>query len=221
MAWIARHHAVVSLADVEAFLAGKKPLGQDAVLVTVDDGSPCLLRHALPILQACGIPAVAFVPAGELDRCDHGIASSRETAEARMTWAELDVLTKAGITIGSHGWTHRSLAGMPIEQAREEATRSRECLEAHVGLPVTAFAYPFGRRADYTAATGRILLECGYACAFTARHGAIRVGLDPFTLPRIKIEGGDPLWIFQLASTGALDAWSLVDRRLWWLQAGV
>ena len=127
-------------------------------------------------------------------------------------------LADAGVTVASHGWSHRSLGRMAADEARAEAELSRHALERLVGRTVTAFAYPFGTRADYSPATRAILERAGYRLAFTSQHGPIRPGADPLTLPRIKVEGGEPLWMFRLLVRGGLDTWRWVDRTLWRLQ---
>jgi hypothetical protein len=38
--------------------------------------------------------------------------------------------------------------------------------------------------------------------------------MAPFTLPRVKVEAGDPDWLFPRLCRGALDGWRLVDRVL-------
>jgi hypothetical protein len=88
-----------------------------------------------------------------------------------------------------------------------------------LGTPVTSFAYPFGTRADYNEATAALLREAGYTCAFTSQHGAIAPGADPLTLPRVKVEGGEGMWMFQSLTRGGLDGWRWIDRTLWSLQA--
>jgi peptidoglycan/xylan/chitin deacetylase (PgdA/CDA1 family) len=216
MAWLANNGLAVSLLELEDFLAGRRPLRTSpAVLVTVDDGLVSLRSHALPALVRYGIPAVAFVPAGEIS---DDIDGTGRYAERHLTWAELRAVSAAGITIGSHAWAHRSLARLPAALVREEVCRARNSLERRTGEPVTAFAYPFGTRADFSTEVARILAECGHTCAFTSQHGAVRPGLDPFTLPRVKIEGGEPAWMFPLLCRGALDAWRWIDRTLWRLQ---
>jgi peptidoglycan/xylan/chitin deacetylase (PgdA/CDA1 family) len=219
MALLAREDLLVSLADVEAGLAGTRALADGAVLVTIDDGCPSLARLALPVLREYRVPAVAFVPAGELLEGAGGTPSGRECADDRMAWSQLEELARAGITIGSHAWTHHSLARMPIDEAREAAARSRATLARRLGQEVTAFAYPFGTRADYNAATAAVLRDTGYTCAFTSQHGAVRRGADPLTLPRVKVEGGEGLWMFRALIRGGLDGWAWVDRTLWKLQA--
>ena len=95
---------------------------------------------------------------------------------------------------------------------------SRELLEKLVGRPVTAFAYPYGTLADFDPAVEGILAACGYACAFTSQHGAVRPGLPALALPRVKVEAGDGASLFPRLCGGSLDGWRVVDRALWRLQ---
>jgi len=205
MGWLAAEGVAVSLSQVERCRAGAATLPEGAVLVTIDDGLESLHAKALPILRSHRIPAVAFVTASD--------------AERHLSWEKLREIAAAGIVVGSHSWTHRSLGRLTPREARDEVTRSREHLERHLGRSVTAFAYPYGTYADYDAVSARILREAGYVCAFTSQHGAVRPGADPFALPRVKVEGGESLWLFKLICRGALDGWRVVDRTLWRLQA--
>lgn len=217
LAWLAGTGRAISLADLEAFVAGRRTLADGSVLVTIDDGAPSVHEHALPILARHRIPAVLFVPAGELTDGDGTVAG--DGPDARMTRAHLLELAHAGVVVGSHSFTHRSLARMSLAEASMQAARSRATLEDLLGAPVTAFAYPFGTRADYNDNTTAVLREAGYMCAFTSQHGAITPGMDAFVLPRVKVEGGEGIWMFQSVARGGLDGWRWIDRTLWQLQA--
>ncbi len=219
MATLARLGLAVSLDDFQEFLAGTRTLADGSILVTIDDGCPSLLTHAAPILRRHGVPAVAFVPAGEVGENIGARTAAAEHPDDRLTWRELEELRHAGITVGSHAWTHQSLGRMSIAAARDQAARSRELIERRLGQRVTAFAYPFGTRADFTTETANVIKETGYTCAFTSQHGAIRGGADRFALPRVKIEGGEDLWMFEASIRGGLDAWRWIDRTLWKMQA--
>ena len=218
MALLARLGTAVSMADVEALLHDRREPSAGAVLVTIDDGCPSFVEHALPILRRHGIPAVLFVPAGELVDGTPARGNSEEPTD-RMTWEELRAVADAGVVVGSHAWTHESLGHMSLDGAREQARRSRAVLEQRLGRPVTTFAYPFGTRADYSPALADMLREAGYTSAFTSQHGAVRADSDPFMLPRVKIEGGEALWMFDASLRGGLDAWRWIDRTMWKLQA--
>jgi len=206
MAWLARTGRAASLAQVRGFLGGRRNLDNGAVLVTIDDGDPSVREVALPILRRHGVPAVLFTLAG------------RPEGFAVMEPEALREVAASGVEIGSHSLTHRSMARMSRAEALQEARDSRRRLEDILGRSVTAFAYPFGTRGDYSAETARVLREAGYQLAFTSQHGALRSGADPMALPRVKVESGDPPWLFPLLCGGAMDAWRLVDAGLYGLQ---
>ncbi|MBN2474305.1 MAG: polysaccharide deacetylase family protein [Pirellulales bacterium] len=220
MRWLAKRRLAVSLADLEAFLAGETTLPDGSVLVTVDDGFRSVYTHMLPVLKRHSIPAVAYVTPSLIRESDDLGAGGEpaEADEAYLTWGELRRLADEGVAIGSHGWTHRSLGRMGPVEVRREAIRSKEVLEDRLERRIASLAYPYGTRADFTPTTGNVLAETGYTTAFTSQHGAIRPGSDPIELPRIKVEGGEGLWVFQLLCQGAMDGWRLVDRTLSRLQ---
>ncbi len=215
---LARERLAVSLNQLKAFLAGEAELPCDAVLVTVDDGFRSLLRTALPILRDFAIPAVAFVSTGLLlsSESNH---SSGDAPEPYLRWEELDALMASGISIQSHGITHRSLAQLSTQQAYHELLQSRRILEDRLGVPVDAFAYPFGTRADFNATVAGLAKDAGYQLAFTSQHGPVVPGGDLLTLSRTKVEGGETLATFAALVHGGLDAWRWIDRGLWRMQA--
>ncbi|MGE0446642.1 MAG: polysaccharide deacetylase family protein [Vicinamibacterales bacterium] len=66
--FLAEACAPVSLADVEASLAGGTALPPAAVLVTFDDGCRSVLTRALPILERYRVPALVFACSGTIER---------------------------------------------------------------------------------------------------------------------------------------------------------
>lgn len=212
VAWLASEGLAVSLDDVIDHARGRRALRDGSVLVTIDDGCVSTLDVALPILERHRVPSVAFITSSLVGVGHRGLP------ERYMTWDELRTCAATRMVIGSHAFSHRSLGQMPIAEAREEARRSREQLEAEVGTAVRAFAYPFGTHGDFTPATDAALREAGYEIAFHSQHGAIRARTDGFSLPRVKVEGGEGLWMFKLLAQGAMDPWRVVDRNLWRLQ---
>jgi peptidoglycan/xylan/chitin deacetylase (PgdA/CDA1 family) len=211
MRWLARGGLLVSLDDVCAFVAGHKALPANGVLVTIDDGCRSLYAEALPILRDYAVPAVAFVSAGLVGEA----AVATDHGEPYATWEELARVRDAGVEIGSHAFDHRSLGRMSRDAAREQAERSRERIEERLGKPARSFAYPFGTRSDFDATTDRVLADAGYQIAFNSVHGTIRPGMSSISLPRVKIEGGEGLQMFELTCRGGMDAWRLLDDVLW------
>jgi len=210
---LAESGRAVSLDQLIAFVQGGAALPADACLITIDDGMLSTLTEAAPILERWKVPAVAFVTSSLIGKAYQGLP------ERYLTWDELRQLAASGlIAIGSHAHTHRSLGLMPPDEAVAEARQSRETLSRELGRDVAVFAYPFGTRSDFNEATEKALRDAGYRIAFNSVHGAILKGMDLVSLPRIKIEGGESLRMFSLASRGAMDAWRVVDQTLWRLQ---
>ena len=76
------------------------------------------------------------------------------------------------MSVGSHGVTHRTLAGLDAEDlSGAELTRSKEALEAATGRTVESFAYPVGRPQDVPADAEAALAAAQYAMAFTMIAG--------------------------------------------------
>lgn len=208
MRWLAERGLLVSLEAVCEFVAGRTTLPRNAVLVTIDDGCRSLLTEALPVLRDFAVPAVAYVSAG-LVGAD---AVAADHVEPYATWDELATVRESGVEIGSHAFDHRSLARMSDAEALDQALRSRERIGERLGAPARSFAYPFGTHADFDARTDRLLGQAGYEIAFHSVHGTIRPGMPPISLPRVKVEGGEGLRMFELTSRGAMDAWRVVDE---------
>lgn len=211
MRWLAEKRLAVSLEEATRFVRGEIELPNNAVLVTIDDGFSSVLDIAAPIMRRYRIPSVAFITTDLVGKV-------RITGERYMTWDEVASLSEFGVTVGSHSLTHRSLAQLDPETAAYEAQQSRDELERQLGREVHSFAYPFGTGRDETPRTARLLADCGYTTAFIAQHGSLQRGADLTRLPRIKVEGGEPLWMFKSQCFGGMDAWKILDAVIWRLR---
>ncbi len=227
MRFLAENHLAISLEELEDMLAGRKPLRDGAVLVSADDGFRSVLTQMLPIWQHYRIPAVVFVspalvaeqnPVPRQPKPEPTDDAEPWAAEPYLTWEELTRLQRCGVAVGSHGLTHRSLGAVTPQELAIEVCQSRDILQARLGCKITAFAYPYGTRADFSPTTANALARAGYTIAFTSQHGAISLGNNPLALPRIKIESGEGMNMFRAIVAGGLDAWELADRWLWRLQ---
>ncbi len=79
-------------------------------------------------------------------------------------------------------------------------------------IPAVVYApAAFGTRGHHNDNTRAILRDAGYETGFTSHHGAVRAGLDPLALPRVKVESGDFDWMFRRICMGAMNGWAVVD----------
>ncbi|MEQ9002389.1 MAG: polysaccharide deacetylase family protein, partial [Pseudomonadales bacterium] len=213
VAALANQGRAASLEDIEAFVRGERALPRNACLITIDDGMLSTYEHAVPILVRHRVPAAIYVSSNLIGRRIEG------AEEPYVSWDQLrEIAGMPGITIGSHAHTHRSLGALSVYGARCEAAMSKQVLEDQLGIAVRSFAYPFGTTGDFDPDTDALLRDVGYTLAFNSIHGAIRAGMEPVSLPRVKVEGGESHSMFELVSRGATLPWQLVDRHLWRLQ---
>lgn len=114
--------------------------------------------------------------------------------ELFMGWDQVRQLADAGMSVGSHGQSHRLLAGLDDIAQRRELTESKQFLETSIGREVTAVAYPFGWEGTFTARTIELVIEAGYRLAFSSLEGVNRPGtaaFQPFALRRLNVGTGD------------------------------
>lgn len=131
------------------------------VMITFDDGDKGWVRHALPALQSSGYEATFFVTSDMIGRMPHF-----------CTWQDIKTLADAGMTIQSHGQTHRFLSDLPNEECRTEFKVSRCTLEESTGQPVTAISFPGGRFTKREIVIGR---SEGFQFFHTSRVGLNRL----------------------------------------------
>ncbi len=182
-----RGWAVIDHATFTRGLVDPEALPERAVLLTFDDGYRSMRTVALPALQRFGLPAVLFVPTafvGDTNRFDEGI----EPDEPICDWEDLEALERGGVSVQSHGVTHRHFSKLDPMQQREELVASKATLERHLGRDVDAIAYPYGDEGCDPEAVGSLLTAAGYQAALLYGGGVTSVPVeDRYRLPRVAM----------------------------------
>ena len=118
-----------------------------------------------------------------------------------MTWTEARTLAAEGFDIGAHTRSHPILSQVGSERLRDEIHGCKEEIEGHLRHPVPHFAYPNGRREDYTQETLSALSSAGYEAAVTAVPGNNTRATPMFELLRVPVPS-DNLARFAQAISG-------------------
>ena len=158
-----------------------------AVCLTFDDGYEDFAEVAWPLLRRYGFGATVFLVADLVGRAAAWDAHHGPPAPL-MGWATVGRLAREGVAFGGHTATHPYLTRVGPDRLAEELRRSKAALEGRLGLPVRAFAYPFG---FVDGLARNAAAAAGYAVAVTTRHGHARWGDDPLLLPRIMVTDAD------------------------------
>lgn len=162
------------------------------VLITFDDGYESGWTVAGPILKRQGFTAGYFIHPRYVGK------------KKRLNWDQVAAMERQGFEIGSHSHEHSNMGFMQPGESEEayarrledEAAGSKRDLEARLGHPVTAFAYPYGA---WNHRVERAVKAAGYTMAFTATKGVVLEGDAPFRLKRILFAGITTPSIFKRA----------------------
>jgi peptidoglycan/xylan/chitin deacetylase (PgdA/CDA1 family) len=141
-----------------------------AVRLTFDDGNCSDVHIALPRLVERGLTAEFFPLAGWIG--DQG----------RIDRSGLRELVVAGMSIGSHGWSHRDWRALDDAAAEQEIGLALRVLTDISGQPVSRVAVPFG---SYDRTVLRRLRRAGVTRAYTSDGGRARV--DAWVQPRTSL----------------------------------
>jgi len=204
--FLARHFEVVSLAALVERLRTGGDLSGMAV-ITFDDGYLDNHEVAAPILRKVGLPASFFVSTGYIgtERVP-GWDADQGVVPQWMTWEHVRDLRRQGFELGAHTVNHVNLGDAdsfrrahaaplpehwnvnvgPGEQARE-VEDSKAQLERELGAPVTAFAYPFGRRENLSENSRRFVREAGFTVCVSAVGGTVVQGTAPLAINRVPV----------------------------------
>ncbi|MEA2143277.1 MAG: hypothetical protein QOI64_1707, partial [Solirubrobacteraceae bacterium] len=153
------------------------------VAITFDDGYLDNLSEALPVVAEAGGSMTLFA------------ATSRLTSGERFEWDDGELMTAdqarefaahAAADLSAHTRNHPSLAGMPLETARDEIAGSREdAADLRGGDPPPGFAYPFGiPRQNVDEQAMYLVEEAGYDYAVVNQPIPVYPDHDRFALPR-------------------------------------
>jgi peptidoglycan/xylan/chitin deacetylase (PgdA/CDA1 family) len=177
-------YRAASLAD---FVSWKKGAGRPPakpLLITFDDGWASNLSLALPVMKQLHFPCTIFVVA------DRGVEVFNEGGDLdrALTDEEVAQLADEGVSIQSHGLTHRPFTEMHQDELNLELRESRRRLEALTGKPVEWLAAPFGLANRTVEAAARAAGYIGFDQGLT---GANSLSTDLFSLRRLGVR---PSW---------------------------
>jgi len=101
-----------------------------------------------------------------------------------LDWKEIKEMAGNGMSFGAHTVNHPVLSQVTLADAEMEIRASKQRIEQELGMPVLSFAYPFGRRAEFSDRIPPLLRSLGFTCAVTTEPGSNLPGEDLYQLKR-------------------------------------
>ena len=119
------------------------------------------------------------------------------------------MLVAHGHTIGGHTVTHARLSTLSAADIEKEIHENKHALESQLGVPLTDFAYPFGRHSDYSEESRNSATKAGYTHCYSAESGFF---VDEATdIPRTLIERGQSTASIGRWIRGGYDVFALLN----------
>jgi peptidoglycan/xylan/chitin deacetylase (PgdA/CDA1 family) len=168
------------LETINCFRAGK-PFSDQSFVVTFDDGYQTVYEQAFPTLQQYGMSAIVFLTVGEKEVATPTHRLPSLNGRSMLSWNEIEEMRRLGIELGAHTLTHPDLTRLPRERTEVEIYGSKKMIENTLGVPVSCFAYPYGRYNDRI----RELVQQHFSCACSDKLDFMRVHSDPYAIERV------------------------------------
>ena len=131
-----------------------------------------------------------------------------------LGWDEAKQMQRARVSFGAHTKSHLILTRVSHEQARAEITDSKDHIETSLNRKVTTFAYPNGKKEDFSEEIKTILKETGFTGAVSLIYGMNDMDTDLFELRRIGVEGNGSFRDFLARLSGFNLYWMELKQRL-------
>lgn len=194
----ALHDAGLPLVDPARL--GDAQAREGGVLLSFDDGHASNCTHALPALARHDARAVFFITSDFVER-----------RPGFCSWAQLREMAEAGMTLGSHGRSHRFLNDLSDAEAVAELRDSGAALQDRLGRAIDQVSFPGGRYRKELLPAWR---ELGYRWFHSSEIGVV----DPRTLLSDSDGTLPRLAIRQDTSTAQCLAMARADRQ-WLIKA--
>jgi len=154
------------------------------VKVTFDDGLLDNYTNAYPILKKLGLKAFFFILVGKISKAGY------------MNWEQIRELKEAGMSIGSHGMTHKILTGLSEGDLDYEIRISKKILEDKLKCAIDYFSVP---RGFYNNNVIKQAKDNGHKNVFTSNPKDD----DGFKIGRIPVKGSwDMEYFIKVLSNG-------------------
>ena len=176
----------ISMEDLIMHMQQGTPLPEKPIILTFDDGYKDAFTVAVPLLKKYGFTGTFFIFTQPIEK------ENRDY----LSWQEVELMSAAGMEIGSHSASHPDLREQPDDVLMSEIFDSKKEIESHIHKPVRSFCYPAN---TYNSGVIQKVQEANYWAAVTTQQGVEHTSDNRLLLRRIRVRGEAGLERFDAA----------------------
>jgi peptidoglycan/xylan/chitin deacetylase (PgdA/CDA1 family) len=122
-----------------------------------------------------------------------------------MSWDEARELQEAGVELGGHTAGHQILSRLEASEQRREISDGAASMRRELGREIPSFAYPWGRRWDFDAASKDAVRAEAFRSAVTMHAGVNVARTDRYELKRVAIDDSAELHLLVAEACGGFE----------------
>ncbi len=216
-----QEYETITLSEYCQMIRSHKSLPSRSVVITFDDGFENNYSVAYPVLKDMGFRATIFLATDYMGKTCYWERTNDIPRLPMMSWDQIGEMSWGGIEFGSHGASHSSLTGIPLEEAKTELVISKTAIEKNLGKKNLCLCYPYG---DYNQDIVKFVQNEGFLCACSVRFGYNNGIEDLYFLKRMNINctGGvdddTRMLVFKACLSGSAVHFVRLRKRLSWLK---
>ncbi|MGE4283452.1 MAG: polysaccharide deacetylase family protein [Clostridia bacterium] len=135
------------------YVASRKELPDNSIIITFDDGYSSNYKYAYPILKRMDMKATIFTITGR-------VGSADDVIYPHFTWEQAKEMQQSGvIDIQSHSDLHTDMMKISTGRVQLELRHSKYLIEKNLGKVCDVFAYPYGL---YSREIQEMAIQAGY-----------------------------------------------------------
>lgn len=167
--------------ELKKYVDGELKLPEKSVIITMDDGHADNYSIAYPLAVKYKVPITMFIVTSWTNPKDELQTEMVNTGYVYFM-SHTHEMHEAGCSGQQHG---SKILCVDHATGVNDLKTSAEMIGNS-----DALAYPTGDNNEHSRA---IVVESGFALAFTVEYGKVKVGSDPLTLPRVRVNQGNLL----------------------------